>query len=187
MHIFRSRGVYYMSDEWCIELEISYVESAGERRALLRDIEEAESNQRELERQCPKTPDLRASLKSARKNTIIAFDRLRCFDYRAFLTRTHAESDRTSSLLPWLGNPSKRGSVIDELTQPGGIHINSQSAINYEFRKYYVDLYTSKTHPPIEEIRAVLQYLPLPTMSAWDATELDTAITVTEVKEALIG
>ncbi|KAJ1161596.1 hypothetical protein NDU88_002080 [Pleurodeles waltl] len=59
---------------------------AGERRALLHDIEKAEHNQRELERKCPKTPDLRASLTSAREKTIIANGRLCCHDNRAFLT-----------------------------------------------------------------------------------------------------
>ncbi|KAJ1202007.1 hypothetical protein NDU88_005811 [Pleurodeles waltl] len=144
-----------------------------------------EQEKRTHEQKRPNAPEINASLLIARQATAVAIDRLRCFDYKAYLARTHVEGIHASSLRAWLANPANRGPVIVELTHPMRHSIYSQASINGEFHKYYAALYTSKVHPTEGEIRTFLSHFPLPTVSQQEAAELGAAITIAEVRAAI--
>ncbi|KAJ1191646.1 hypothetical protein NDU88_000962 [Pleurodeles waltl] len=65
----------------------------GIRHTIIRDIEKAEHELREMEQKCPGEPELQTSVMDAQERVATGIERILCYDYKAYLVRTHAEGD----------------------------------------------------------------------------------------------
>ncbi|KAJ1106784.1 hypothetical protein NDU88_004182 [Pleurodeles waltl] len=115
----------------------------GVHSTLLRVIATAESVLRAVDLRRPVCPDLQQKLLDAK--VAVLTERLRFFDYSAYMKSSRAEHEYTGHLLAWLANPNGRGMSIVELTSPAGDALHSQADINACFMSYYCALYTSIT------------------------------------------
>lgn len=107
------------------------------------DVERANRALRELELRRPEHPALRQELLEAKEEVAVQEERLRCFDFKAYTDRTHAERDKAERLLAWLANPTRRGNTIIEIADQAGRSLYRQDEINARFRDYYQRLYKS--------------------------------------------
>lgn len=157
----------------------------GVRRVLLQDLERADQALREVEKERPEHPDRQEELVDAREEVAVQVERLRCFDFKRYVARAHAERDRSGTLLAWLANLARRGTVILELHAPDGEICYTQRGINDQFLAYYTDLYQSKVTPNEEAIREFLGMADLPALDRERAELLGQDITIGEVRGAI--
>lgn len=123
----------------------SIAEMVGVHRVLLAEVAEVEQRLRDVEKDRPGRPDKQPELLEAREAVAGQVEQLRCFDYKAYLTRTHVEGDKSGALLAWLANPSRRGTPILEIRDDRGNARFTQEGINKLFYDFYRELYRSKT------------------------------------------
>ena len=95
-------------------------------------------------------------LLDAREKHAATAEILQGFDYKEYITRTHAEQDRAGRLLVWLANPQKRGVTIVEITNKRRKRVYRQMEINDVFANYYEQLYEA---PALTEELRVKEYL----------------------------
>lgn len=119
----------------------------GVQKVLLQDISRDDERLRALEKDRPENPDRQQELLEAREAVPTQVERLRCFDYKNYITRAHSERDKLGALLAWLANPARRGSVILELRDQHGVPRYDQQGIKDLFLTYYTELYMSLLSP----------------------------------------
>ena len=85
------------------------METVGIRRTLIREVQTAESDLREVEKERRGHPELQQTLLERKEIVATHIEKLCCFDYRDYMIRALAERDKAGTLLAWLANPAKRG------------------------------------------------------------------------------
>lgn len=159
----------------------------GVRRVIPREVEQAEAALRELECRRPEHPELQQALLDAKEEAAKQTERLRSFDYMKYLERTHAERDKSGSLLAWLTNPVHRGPPLVEIEDEWGIRHYTQEKINEVFARYYTKLYRKTRAEDPTEVRGYLADLCLTNLSPEEAEEQGADITQREVWVAIKG
>ncbi|KAJ1161213.1 hypothetical protein NDU88_001700 [Pleurodeles waltl] len=141
------------------------------------EVLSSEATLRTWEQRRPRYPELQAKLLAAKETVATNAKQLRYFDYRNYMVRKHAERDSTGSLLAWLVNPTKRGSVIVELEDNRGYRA-------YWLNDYYAILCRLVRNVKMD-IETFLAPLTLPMLSPDEAAELGVNITLQEVRAAI--
>ena len=82
----------------CIALTV------GVRLTLLTEVQTAELELREAERERLGHPERQQTLLEHREQVAMSIEKLRCYDYKEYMIRTHADRDKAGALLAWLVN-----------------------------------------------------------------------------------
>lgn len=112
-------------------------EATGIRCIALNELMTAEQDLRELVRRWPRHPELQPGLQDSKEEVAKQTERLRCFDFKQYLDRTHAELDKSGSLLAWLANLTSKGSPVVELDDEEGGRKYTKEGITDIFAQYY--------------------------------------------------
>ncbi|KAJ1108412.1 hypothetical protein NDU88_005788 [Pleurodeles waltl] len=113
-------------------------------------------------------------------------NRLRHFDYRHHIARTHAEGDRSGKLLEWLIKNERRNTPIGAIRLESGRIVNIQSEINNAFKEYYSSLYQARPPPTNAHLSSFFSGVTLSHLTAAQTTELDSPIEIAEIQRALL-
>lgn len=157
----------------------------GVRKTLLQDVEKAEQKLRETERARPEQPERQKEVLEAKEAMAVELERLRCFDYKKYLVKAHAECDKSGSLLAWLANPTPRGTPILALKTREGHLVYTQREINARFLDYYEDLYKSSLGVTGGDIDTFLTAVTLPQIDDDQVEQLGQDITLGEIRSAV--
>ncbi|XP_078527931.1 uncharacterized protein LOC144802337 [Lissotriton helveticus] len=157
----------------------------GVRKVLLGDLAKADAKLREAERGRPGHPELQETLCSAREAVAVEVERLRAFDYKRYVLRSHVAGDKAGTLLAWLSNPTRRCAPILQLKDKAGVIQHTQLGIVAGFQEYYEGLYKSTPGDRRGLVEPFLADLPLHRLEAEQAKDLGSDIDAGEIRSAV--
>lgn len=96
----------------------------------------------------------------------------------------YEQGDKASKLLAHQLRSKTSARQILKINTPTGTTVDPQQ-INDQFKNYYSHLYTSEAHGGISELDSFFQNLPIPSLDATSASDLEQPITLDEISSAI--
>ena len=112
-------------------------------------------------------------------------ERVRCHNYKQYISKAHEMEGRASKLLAGLANPEQRGIPLLKIQNAGGTTVSTQEEINEVFRDYYSKLYDKRNVPHQTEILEYLRAIPLKEITTEVAKELGGPVSPQEIRWAI--
>ncbi|KAJ1104352.1 hypothetical protein NDU88_001764 [Pleurodeles waltl] len=154
---------------------------------LVRELASLETDLHRVE--CAVTTDSSdlAALRTLRARHREVDERLRIYDYRHYISRSHAEGNRSGRLPTWLLRGEQHRVPIGALRLDTGIVVNTQLFINDAFRCYYSMLYVARPDPLATQLAEFFDSLHLVHLTLLQSMVVDGPIEIARSKQPCIN
>ena len=159
--------------------------TVGLRRELDAQLLSMEDRIRKLEGTTIQDDSTREAMREAKELYTSLVERLRCHDYKKYISRTHCEEGKANRMLARMITPEIGGSPITMLKTKEGVTVYTQEAINDTFYQYYQDLYKAPRELAAEVYDIYLDRVRLTQLPAKHREELGGPITLPEIKSVI--